>query len=210
MLGTSFAFVTTRLVNLTPGASPQMKLACAPTIVVTFCAFRRTCVQYLAGGTENPKRFQTRTERSNKGRLATRPAGGPHTAGRGFRWQVEPAGQSRRAQPGATDDPERLGSDLNQVTAFMGTIKMGCRFVPIAPPIPDRAREIRAGRCAGSRSHDRRRSPPARLRPPGRISSPQRSRHCQGHRHHRSQRKPGAPSSAFVRRLVFPGPERSL
>ena len=36
MLGTSFAFVTTQLVNVMPGASPQMKLAYAATIVVTF------------------------------------------------------------------------------------------------------------------------------------------------------------------------------
>ncbi len=35
MLGTSFAFVTTQLVNLMPGASPQIKLAYASTLVVT-------------------------------------------------------------------------------------------------------------------------------------------------------------------------------
>jgi MFS family permease len=35
MLGTGFAFVTTQLVNLMPGASPQMKLAYASTLVVT-------------------------------------------------------------------------------------------------------------------------------------------------------------------------------
>jgi MFS family permease len=36
MLGTSFAFVTTQLVNVMPGTSPQMKLAYASTLVVTF------------------------------------------------------------------------------------------------------------------------------------------------------------------------------
>jgi MFS family permease len=41
MLGTGFAFVTTTLTNYTPGASPQMRLAVAATIVGTFV--------YLAG-----------------------------------------------------------------------------------------------------------------------------------------------------------------
>jgi hypothetical protein len=63
MLG--FAFVPTQLVNVMLRASPQMKLASAPTIVVTFCAFRRICE----------------------------------------------AGSQSRAQPGATDDPERIGRD---------------------------------------------------------------------------------------------------
>jgi MFS family permease len=35
MLGTSFAFVTTQLVNVMPGTSPQMRLAYAATLVVT-------------------------------------------------------------------------------------------------------------------------------------------------------------------------------
>lgn len=41
MLGTGFAFVTTTLTNYTPGATPQMRLAAAATIVGTFV--------YLAG-----------------------------------------------------------------------------------------------------------------------------------------------------------------
>jgi MFS family permease len=41
MLGTGFAFVTTTLTNYTPGATPQMRLAVAATIVGTFV--------YLAG-----------------------------------------------------------------------------------------------------------------------------------------------------------------
>ncbi len=36
MLGTGFAFVTTQLVSLMPGSSPQTKLAYASTLVVTF------------------------------------------------------------------------------------------------------------------------------------------------------------------------------
>jgi MFS family permease len=36
MLGTGFAFVTTQLVNVMPGATPQMKLAYASAAVVTF------------------------------------------------------------------------------------------------------------------------------------------------------------------------------
>ncbi len=36
MIGTSFAFITTQLVNVVPGATPSARLAFAATITVTF------------------------------------------------------------------------------------------------------------------------------------------------------------------------------
>lgn len=36
MIGTSFAFVTTQLVNIVPGATPNARLALAATLVAAF------------------------------------------------------------------------------------------------------------------------------------------------------------------------------